>query len=266
MSKYYLLNYDNRPLGIYNKMPYLLDYILEIIRFPGREINLFKISIHHLEVNKAYPLSKIIFAKRNEKLFLEECDNNRKIEMFPETFARFKKIRVYYDSKNKKTKKNEDKKEPEKKKLSEEEIKKLEEEKDRIDKEKKEAIHKINLMKKETKLLNNWLSKFNTDLELYRRFLKEELENDDFVLPEMFEDKHEFFSEIKEEDLDSSFTLYFEKFNPDCELDMSLITDLLEDDSVDSSVDSSDNESISSVDSDDRDDSNHVDDDKVKED
>ena len=265
MSKYYLLNYDNRPLGIYNKMPYLLDYILEIIRFPGREINLFKISIHHLEVNKAYPLSKIIFAKRNEKLFLEECDNNRKIEMFPETFARFKKIRVYYDSKNKKTKKNEDKKEPEKKKLSEEEIKKLEEEKDRIDKEKKEAIHKINLMKKETKLLNNWLSKFNTDLELYRRFLKEELENDDFVLPEMFEDKHEFFSEIKEEDLDSSFTLYFEKFNPDCELDMSLITDLLEDDSVDS-VDSSDNESISSVDSDDSVDSNHVDDDKVKED
>jgi hypothetical protein len=257
------LNYDNRPLGIYNKMPYLLDYILEIIRFPGREINLFKISIHHLEVNKAYPLSKIIFAKRNEKLFLEEFDNNRKIEMFPETFARFKKIRVYYDSKNKKTKKNEDKKEPKKKELSEEEIKKLEEEKDRIDKEKKEAIHKINLMKKETKLLNNWLSKFNTDLELYRRFLKEELENDDFVLPEMFEDKHEFFSEIKEEDLDSSFTLYFEKFNPDCELDMSLITDLLEDDSVDSSVDSSDNESISSVDSDD---SNHVDDDKVKED
>lgn len=266
MSKYYLLNYDNRPLGIYNKMPYLLDYILEIIRFPGKEINLFKISIHHLEVNKAYPLSKIIFAKRNEKLFLEECDNNRKIEMFPETFARFKKIRVYYDSKNKKTKKNEDKKEPEKKELSEEEIKKLEEEKDRIDKEKKEAIHKINLMKKETKLLNNWLSKFNTDLELYRRFLKEELENDDFVLPEMFEDKHEFFSEIKEEDLDSSFTLYFEKFNPDCELDMSLIADLLEDDSVDSSVDSSDNESISSVDSDDSVDSNHVDDDKVKED
>jgi hypothetical protein len=84
---------------------------------------------------------------------------------------------------------------------------------------------------------------------LYKRFLKEELENDDFVLPEMFEDKHEFFSEIKEEDLDSSFTLYFEKFNPDCELDMSLISDLLEDDSsVDSnsvsSIDSSDNDEI----------------------
>jgi len=259
MSKYYLLNYDNRPLGIYNKMSYLLDYILELIRFPGTGINLFKINIHHLEVNKAYPLSKIIFAKRNEKLFLEESDNNRKIEMFPETFARFKKIRVYYDFKNKKNKKDENKKEENKKELSEEEIKKLEEEKERIDKEKKEAIHKINLMKKETKLLNNWLSKFNTDLELYRRFLKEELENDDFVLPEMFEDKHEFFSEIKEEDLDSSFTLYFEKFNPDCELDMSLIGDLLEDDSEDSvdsdSVDSDsvDSDSVSSIDSSDND-------------
>lgn len=229
MSKYYLLNYDNRPLGIYNKMFYLLDYILEIIRFPGKAIDIFKIRIHYLEVNKAYPLSKILFINKNNKLYLEE-EGDKKIELSSETFKRFKKIRQYYDLVKKDTTKNTDDK-PQK--LTEDEIKLQKEQQEEINKQKKETIHKMNRLNHLKKTLENWQNKFASDIKLYNNF-KEKLANDeDFKIPELFTEQYKFFTLLDTENnnFQESFTEYFIQFNQDSNLDISELNEILESES-----------------------------------
>ena len=93
MSSFYLLSYKSVPLGIYNKLHYLFDYILELLRFPDRNIDLTKIEMNHFTVNIGYPNASLKFRLDN-RVYLEET-NGKRVEMCSDTFTRFKKIQKY---------------------------------------------------------------------------------------------------------------------------------------------------------------------------
>jgi len=201
------------PLGIYNKLPYLFDYILELIRFPDNKINIYKIEINILEVNIAYPTSTLNFKlnKNLNKVFLEETTGKR-VEMCSETFNKFKKIQKYF---SKKQNNNEPKKRIPVKEIVEEKSVKT-----------KEEIYEINRLKYQMKTLEKWQNKFNSDLKLYKDF-KEKIESDkDFVIPDMFKEIYDFFENVSQ--LEDSFTEYFTKFNDNSEVEFKEIEDLLD--------------------------------------
>ena len=217
MNSFYLLSYNKIPLGIYNKLSYLFDYILELIRFPDKNVNIYKIEINILEVNIAYPTSTLIFKlnKNLNKIFLEES-NGKRVEMCSETFSRFKKIQNHF-------------KKP---------IKKIELPKQEVKVEKKEPIkskeeiYEINRLKYQMKTLEKWQNKFNSDLKLYNEFKEKKESQEDFEIPEMFKDTYEFFKNSK--NVDDSFTEYFSTFNENSEVEFKEIEDLLDYDSSNS--------------------------------
>lgn len=262
MSEYYLLSYKSVPLGIYNKLSYLLDYILELIRFPDKNVNLFNIEINLFNVNIAYPSSTLIFKENinNKRIYFEEL-NGKRVEMSDETFTRFKKIQNHFmknkentenTKKNKNIKLIENKKEEikeikEKKIVTQQELDEIEKELDEIEKkteeikeEQKDNIHKMNRMKRHMKVLANWQNKFIEDLKLYENFIEKQKENDKFIIPEMFEETFNFLKDF--ENPNEQFTEYFMKFNKDSNLDMDEIINLLNEIESDSNSESSDSE------------------------
>lgn len=233
MSSFYLLSYKSVPLGIYNKLHYLFDYILELVRFPDKTVDLSKIEINIFEVNIGYPSSSLRFRLDN-RVYLEET-NGKRVEMCSETFSRFKKIQKYYE--NTKTKKNVIAKKEEKplkteeivekivKQLSPEEIKEIEEKQKKVNEEQKQTIYEMNRLKRHMKLVDKWMNKYNTDLQLFKDF-KEKRENDEsFEIPEMFIETNNFFEEM--EDIENCFSDYFIKFNTDSELDINELEELM---------------------------------------
>ncbi|ADO67311.1 hypothetical protein crov278 [Cafeteria roenbergensis virus] len=263
MNSFYLLSYNQVPIGIYNKLPYLFDYILELIRFPSTTLNIYKIEINIFEVNIGYPSATFIF-KYNptmSKIFLEET-NGKRVEMSSNTFSKFKKIQNYFkthlpvnniikpllNKANTKitssltttptsalassTPSTDTFKQPKEKKL----------------KSKKE-IYKLNRLKYKMNLLEKWKNKFNCDLKLYNEFKNKNENENKFVIPEMFLKVWNFFNE--QENPDNSFTLYFNTFNENSKIELEEINKLLNSNEIES--DSSDNESIKSVESDETD-------------
>jgi hypothetical protein len=235
MSSFYLLSYKSVPLGIYNKLHYLFDYILELVRFPDKTVDLSKIEINIFEVNIGYPSSSLRFRLDN-RVYLEET-NGKRVEMCSETFSRFKKIQKYYE--NTKTKKNvkviaKKEEKPLKteeivekivKQLSPEEIKEIEEKQKKVNEEQKQTIYEMNRLKRHMKLVDKWMNKYNTDLQLFKDF-KEKRENDEsFEIPEMFIEINNFFEEM--EDIENCFSDYFIKFNTDSELDINELEELM---------------------------------------
>ena len=228
MSSFYLLSYKSVPLGIYNKLYYLFDYILELVRFPDKTVDLSKIEINIFEVNIGYPSSSLRFRLDN-RVYLEET-NGKRVEMCSETFSRFKKIQKYYE--NTKTKKNvkviakkEEKRVEIVKQLSPEEIKEIEEKQKKVNEEQKQTIYEMNRLKRHMKLVDKWMNKYNTDLQLFKDF-KEKRENDEsFEIPGMFIETNKFFEEM--EDIENCFSDYFIKFNTDSELDINELEELM---------------------------------------
>lgn len=246
MTNYFLLIYDSVPLGIYNKLCYLLDYILELTRFPGKKIDLTKIEINNLNVNIAYPDATLVFKinEKQDKIFLEET-NGKRVEMCQETFTRFKKIQKYYKQIkiNKKDPKKENKpivKEltKEEKQLLEEKQKELSEKQEKLNEEHKTAVYEMNRLKHQLKMVTKWQNKYKADLKLYKEFKKNLEEDETFEIPEMFQEVFDFFEDS--ENLDDSFTDYFVIFNEDSNLEIEEINELLgeiEDDSDDENED-----------------------------
>lgn len=237
MSEYYLLSYKSVPLGIYNKLCYLLDYILELIRFPDKNINLDYVEINLFSVNIAYPSSTLVFKQNsnNKRIYFEEL-NGKRVEMSDETFTRFKKIQNHFikhpinTKKENKTKNiiiKEIEEETVKKVVTIEELKMLEDKKTEILDEQKENIEKMNRLKNRMKVLINWQNQFISDLKLYEKFVENKKDDDSFVIPEMFEEKYNFLKE--QEKVNECFTDYFLKFNPDSGLDINEINEMLND-------------------------------------
>jgi len=213
MVNTYLLTYLNKPLGLYSKMSFLFDFILEMFNIPQNNLNLYKFKIYEYEVNRGYPINTFKFNKSNNKLiFLEESE--KRVEMNRETFLRFIKIKNRCFKPDKEIQKQEEV--PKKDViLDEKEIDKIKEEKEQVKDELKETIAELNKMKNRNKKIQNWYSKFNNDKELFLRFTEEINNNPDFVIPELFQDTFKFFQDVGTE----SFTDYFVKFNEDSELD-----------------------------------------------
>lgn len=237
-NSYYLLSYKKTPLGIYNKLYYLFDYILELIRFPDKDISITKFEINIFEVNIGYPISTLIMKfNEHKKLFLEET-NGKRVEMSQDTFNRFKKIQLHFKNKVKIDIT------PKKEKvitriLSKEEIDKMKSDREENIKEQQKTIHELNRLKYQTKTLTNWYSKFKTDLKLYNEFQNKlnDKENSEFIIPEMFQEKYDFFS--KEENVEKSFTNYFTTFNENSDIEIDEIMKFeIEDDSDNEDSDS----------------------------
>lgn len=234
MTNYFLLSYDSVPLGIYNKLCYLLDYILELARFPGKNLLLTKIRIYNFNVNIAYPDSTLVFKpnETKEKIFLEEISGKR-VEMCQETFRRFKKIQKYYKKTNKsKIQKKDVKPEtiPEKNTLEDkaniEDIKKeINEKQSKLNEEHKKTIYEMNRLKHQIKMVSKWQNKFKEDLKLYKKFQESKKEDEDFKIPEMFEETFNFFEESEKPE--ETFTEYFVIFNDDSNLEIEEINELL---------------------------------------
>ena len=234
MSSFYLLSYKSVPLGIYNKLHYLFDYILEQLRFPDKNIDLTKIEINHFTVNIGYPSSSLCFRLDN-RVYLEET-NGKRVEMCSDTFSRFKKIQKYYETKIKNVTARKEKNkvtepvepvEPVKpvKIYTEEEKKEIEEKQKQVNEEQKKTIYEMNRLKRQLKLVNKWTTKFKTDLDLYKKFQDNKKEDEEFEIPEMFEETWNFFNDF--ENPDESFTEYFMTFNMDSELDINELEELL---------------------------------------
>lgn len=80
--------------------------------------------------------------------------------------------------------------------LNSEEEKELEEIKSKQD----DIQHKINLLKKDKEKLEEMKSVYEVDKELYFKFKGEFESNEDFTIPEMFEQKYKIFRELDEKD------------------------------------------------------------------
>lgn len=219
MNSFYLLSYNKTSLGIYNKLYYLFDYLLELVKFPDNNFDIYKVNINIFRVNIGYPLSTLIFNynKKLNKIYFEET-NGKKVEMCPETFIRFNKIQKYFTkvikSNNIRQLTNQLKTNESTEKLnSKEELKS------------KEEIYEINRLKYQMKTLEKWKNKFDTDLKIYKDF-KEKVLSEDFIIPEMFQELWDFFNNtINSEE---SFTDYFIKFNSNSDIELNEIEKLLD--------------------------------------
>jgi len=67
-------------------------------------------------------------------------------------------------------------------------------------KNKTDIEYNINLLKKEKEKLENRKEVYEVDLKLYEKFKKIKEDNDDFEIPDMFEEKYEIFSVLEEMD------------------------------------------------------------------
>jgi hypothetical protein len=82
-------------------------------------------------------------------------------------------------------------------------------EKVNIDMSKKSDVeYNINLLKKEKEKLENKKEVYEVDLELYKKFKKIKEDDEDFEIPDMFEEKYEIFSVLEEMD-----SVNFESFD-----------------------------------------------------
>jgi len=77
-------------------------------------------------------------------------------------------------------------------------IKKEKEKQKEIAQEKINIIHNINLLKKEKEKLENDMNVYELDLKLYYKFKNLLSENNKFILPELFENKYNIFSQLEE--------------------------------------------------------------------
>lgn len=219
MVNTYLLTYMDKPLGLYSNMTFLFDFILEMINVPRNTLNIFKLKIFEYEINRGYPLNVFKFINTNNKLIFQE-ESEKRVEMNRDTFSRF--IKIKYRLKHQ----FENKEEPIKKDkiiVSEDEIKEIHEEKKVVKDELQNTIAELNRIKNRTKKIQNWYNIFNNDIKLFDKFTKEKEDDNDFIVPEMFQPKFDFFSEKGTE----SFTQYFSKFNEDAELDFDEIENFL---------------------------------------
>lgn len=86
-------------------------------------------------------------------------------------------------------------------------IKKQKEKQKEIAQEKIDITHNINLLKKEKEKLENDMNVYELDLKLYYKFKNSLLENKNFILPELFENKYNIFKQLEEKN-----QLSFENF------------------------------------------------------
>jgi len=238
---YLLLTYQEKPIGIYSKMNYLFDYLIELSYLPTYSLNFSQIRILEFEMNHGYPINTFSFTTSEKLIFIEE--SGKRVEMNKDTFSRFLKLSNYFNLSKVKAKpvnkiileenKKEVKKEVNKKEepkipsleLTEEEkakIKEIEENTTKVKKEYRDTIEEINRMKWRNKKIQNWYSSYQNDVKLYQRLLLEKEEmKEEFIIPKLFKEKFEFFSKS------DTFEDYFKTFNTDAELDFQEIEDFL---------------------------------------
>lgn len=94
--------------------------------------------------------------------------------------------------------------------LNSEEEKELKEIKSRQD----DIQHKINLLKKDKEKLEEMKSVYEVDKDLYFKFKEEFESNEDFTIPEMFEQKYKIFRELDEKD-DISWDNFHAMYKPE---------------------------------------------------
>lgn len=234
MSGYYLLSYQNKPLGIYNNLYYLMDYLLELLYLPNSNLNILQTKINYFVVNISYPNSTFGFTLKDNKLYLEE-DNGKRIVMCQDTLQRFFRIRRKFFE-MRKFKRNNQLLQPVK--VSSPiitETKKPEINEELLKKE-KEQVEKLNKLKYRMKVLEKWNTKFKTDIKIYDNFKKVREENEDFQIPEMFLETWDFFNNNGTSE--ENFSKYYMRFNSDSDLDIeeidNILNERLEVDSVDS--------------------------------
>jgi len=223
MVNTYLLTYQNKPLGLYSKMSFLFDFILEIFNLPTNNLSLIKFTIYEYEVNRGYPINTFKFTGDSGKLiFIEE--SKKRVEMNKETFSRFIKLKNKY-SHIFAVKKEEPKIEQPIKQIvtNDDDIKILVENKNKVQNKLHDTISEINKMKYRNKQFSNWYNKFTTDVALFNKFTEELKKDEKFTIPKLFEQKFCFFTELGCD----SFTDYFSKFNTNSELDLEELENFL---------------------------------------
>ena len=255
MTTFYTLEYKNKMMGIYNKIHFILDFMLELLEIPDYDFNINETKISLFETNISYPQSIIKFVRKNDKLFMEE-NNGKRINMMQDTFNRFKRIQKIIEIKDKKNIPKISLKKPRSS---------LEQTSPTINgqictltniesEQHKEDIYKLNRLKINTKMLENWINQYKSDIKLFNVF-KEKLEEDvEFVIPPLFTIKYTFFTNLNDiNDIDNNFNDYFTEFNKNSKLDINEITELL---SITLANNNSDNDSDSDSDNDGDDDDN----------
>lgn len=237
MSKnnyYYLLSYAGTPIGIYNKMAYLMDYLLEISHWPKYNMRIRSVKIFKMEINKGYPIEEYHFDYSDTKklLFLEK--NNNRVDMNDETFNKFIKIKHIYSYKNQDATNDENKttdtstnSQP----MSDTQLaqinkskQELEEQQKLIAEENSKNRHELNMLINKQKHFNRWMTKFDHDVELYNKFVNL-LDNDpEFIIPELFLPVYNLF---KDKGTDS-FPDYYMTFYEESDYDIEELMDLLQ--------------------------------------
>jgi hypothetical protein len=236
---YLLLTYSNKPIGIYSKMTFIFDYLLELSSLPNYQVNFNQIKIFEYQVNHGYPVNVFSFTTLQKLVFIEE--SGKRVEMNKDTFSRFLKLSKFFNVKFNKTETNQKPKIEEKQKLEEksnleltaEEISKLkeiEENKNQVKKEYRDTIEELNRMKWRNKKIQNWSNQYRSDLNLFRRLLEEKEEKEkngeEFIVPKLFKNKYDFFENCEDINQDN-FEDYFREFNTDAELDFKEIEEFL---------------------------------------
>jgi hypothetical protein len=238
---YLLLTYSNKPIGIYSKMNFIFDYLLELSSLPNYQVNFNQIKIFEYQVNHGYPVNVFSFTTNQKLVFVEE--SGKRVEMNKDTFSRFLKLSKFLTVKsnvilNKPEIKTETKEKPKLEdksnlELTHEEllkIKEIEENKNQVRKEYRDTIEELNRMKWRNKKIQNWSNQYQSDLNLFRRLLEEKKETEkneeEFIIPKLFKEKYQFFEDCEDINQDN-FENYFREFNTDAELDFKEIEEFL---------------------------------------
>ena len=89
MTVFYL-SYQQKPLGCFNSIEYIFDFILEIFHFPTNDIKITQFKIIKFEINRGYPINKFKFVI-DKKLHITD-ENNKRLELNKEQLNKFLKI------------------------------------------------------------------------------------------------------------------------------------------------------------------------------
>jgi hypothetical protein len=213
----YLINNGNKILGIYNNLDLALEYIYSLVNSSLIDknshvtileykmnscilLNEFTVDLYYNITNKSsinYDKNKSVFIKNN---FEYEPDS-------PTTTS----TESFESSESSKTTSSINTSEEERRKKAEREFV---EKQNKLAQQKIDINHQINMLKEEQKKIDEKKSQYNYDLELYNKFKKLKNEQNNFIIPFMFENKYYCFEKLDEKNK-ISFENYMELYKPE---------------------------------------------------